>query len=145
MLLPTLVLLADLPAFQKAPSADGSRSSVLIERSLVQDRVEHDGALVRVITRTAFLRDPAGVAAFGQIGQAYIADHGEVAFEDVTIEKADGHRVPVSASAAEDINPFGMSGTVPSDFRFRRLTIPGLEPGDRLHFRTTQKTQSASR
>ena len=143
VLLPILLLLAALAPSEEppAPPVAGAQASLLVERSLVQDRLENDGTVVRVITRSALLRAPAGVAAFGQIGLAYIADHGDVVFDDTTIEKADGRRVTVSSSGAEDINPFGMSGAVPSDIRLRRLTIPGLEPGDRLHFQITQRNR----
>jgi tetratricopeptide (TPR) repeat protein len=139
--LPAALALLAGQATAGAPAA-GQHVSLVVERSVVRDRVEEDGSGVRVVERSVWVRDPQAVAAFGQIGLAYIAGGGEVVFEETVVEKADGRRVAVSADGAEDLNPFGMSGATPADIRFRRLTIPGLEPGDRLHFRIAQKNRA---
>lgn len=118
--------------------ANNPQLSAQIEHMAVRDSIERDGRVERTIDVRAVVRDPAGVAAFGQIGSPFIEGLGEVSFERVSIEKPDGRRLPVENGKIEDLNPFGMSAApVAADFRFRRLTIPGLEPGDRLTYRMT--------
>jgi tetratricopeptide (TPR) repeat protein len=136
--------IAQVPA-PTAPAAaqpvPGAEAPLYFERSIVRDRVEEDGTSVRVTERTVHARNPLGVSMLGQIGGLYLAENGQVAFEQVVITKPDGRRVTVPGGAAEDINPFGLSGTTASDIRFRRLTIPGLETGDRLEFRIAVRTR----
>jgi Tfp pilus assembly protein PilF/transglutaminase-like putative cysteine protease len=120
----------------------GSSLSAQIESFAVRDTIERDGRVERTTDVRVLVRDPAGVAEFGQIGGPFIEGMGEVDFERVSIEKPDGRRLPIENGRIEDLNPFGMSAApVAADFRFRRMTIPGLAPGDRLTFRivTRQK------
>jgi tetratricopeptide (TPR) repeat protein len=109
-----------------------------IERMAVRDTLERDGRIERTTDVRVLVRDPSGVAQFGQIGGPFIEGLGEVGFDRLAIEKPDGRRLAVENGKVEDLNPFGMSAApVAADFRFRRLTIPGLEPGDRLTYRIT--------
>jgi tetratricopeptide (TPR) repeat protein len=129
------------PAGAQAPAAppspdSGSELPARIERVVVRDAVEADGSTSRVTEARVSLRNSAGVAQFGQLAQPYIADHAEVTFEDIAIEKPDGTRIEVKNPATEDINPYGMAGvTVPADFRVKSVTIPGLSAGDVLNYR----------
>jgi transglutaminase-like putative cysteine protease len=110
------------------------------ERVEFRDRVEADGAHVRKLEIRVQLGTAQGVAEFGQIGTSYVDGHGDVQFEDVTIEKTDGRRIRVDDGLVEDLNPFGVSGTsLPADVRFKKLTIPGLEPGDTLSYRIVNR------
>jgi Flp pilus assembly protein TadD len=101
-----------------------------------RDRVETGGQFSRTVEVRVLLRTPAAVSAFGQLESPYVVGYGEVAFEEVTIEKPDGHRVEVKNGLLEDVNPFGLTAMpVASDVRYKKLTLPGLAPGDRLTYR----------
>src|SRR5688572_8074493 len=109
---------------------------VTFDRLRYSDRIEADGRRHSSQEVRVLLRDGAAVAQFGQIGIPYVDGLGEVLFENVAIEKADGRRIEVSNGLVEDVNPFGVSGTsIAADVRFKKLTIPGLEPGDHLSYR----------
>jgi transglutaminase-like putative cysteine protease len=100
------------------------------------DRVETDGTQVRTVALRVRLGNAQGVATFGQIAQPYVDGYHQVAFEDVEIQKPDGRHVAVKNGLVEDLNPFGVTGSsTPADVRYKRLTIPGLEPGDVLGYR----------
>jgi len=126
---------------QSGPSPATTADSQLpaqIERIAVRDTLERDGRIERTTDVRVLVRDPSGVAEFGQIGAPFIEGLGEVGFDRLAIEKPDGRRLAVENGKVEDLNPFGLSAApVAADFRFRRLTVPGLEPGDRLTYRIT--------
>src|SRR5688572_9868465 len=108
------------------------------EKISVRDTVQRDGRIVRVMEAEIVVRDAVGVSQFGQIGTAYTYDFEEVVFDRIAVAKPDGRRVEVTNGKVEDLNPFGLSdGPLPADVRVRRLTIPGLEPGDRFSYRMT--------
>jgi tetratricopeptide (TPR) repeat protein len=130
---------ADAQPSAPKPAAD-SKLPAQIESLAVRDTVERDGRVERTMDVRVSVRDPSGVAEFGQVGGAFIEGLGEVSFERVFIEKPDGRRLPIENGKIEDINPFGLSASsMAADFRYRRLTIPGLEPGDRLSYRITTR------
>ena len=115
-----------------APAAD----FVTVDRARYRDRIEADGRRESSYDMKVLLRDAAAVAQWGQIAVPYVDGFGEVSFEDLAIEKADGKRIAVTGAPMEDINPFGVTGSpISADVRFKKLTIPGLEPGDRLEYR----------
>lgn len=125
-----------------APLAADPELPARIERIVVRDRVEADGSTSRISEATVSLRNNAGVAQFGQLAQPYIADHGEVAFEGIAIEKPDGKRIEVHNPATEDITPYGMSGvSLPADVRVKNVTIPGLSAGDVMTYRVIVRTR----
>ena len=98
--------------------------------------VEGDGSFARTVEVRVLLRTANGVGEFGQIGSPYVDGYGDVAFEKVVIEKADGRIVEVNNGLVEDVIPFGVTQTsIAADIRFKKMTIPGLEPGDSLFCR----------
>ncbi|HEX9725833.1 MAG TPA: tetratricopeptide repeat protein [Vicinamibacteria bacterium] len=128
-----LVLLSE-PFKQFAPTPVAEQA-YQFDRLQYRDRVESDGRQIRELDVKVRLGTAQAVAEFGQLGLPYIDGYGDVRFEDVVIEKPDGRRVAVENGRIEDLNPFGVTGTsLPADVRFKRLTIPGLEPGDRLSY-----------
>ncbi len=130
-----IVALAATTAPQGAstdPNADALRFDTLRTRV----RVEKDGKQETTMAVGVLLRTSAAVAQFGQIGLPYVAGLGDVSFEDVNIQKSDGRLVALNDLKPEDTNPFGVSELpVAADVRFRKVTLPGLEPGDRLSYR----------
>jgi tetratricopeptide (TPR) repeat protein len=120
----------------QAPGVTSAGDYVTFDRLRYRDRIEADGRWERSQEVRVLLRDGAAVAQFGQIGMPYVDGHGDVLFENVAIEKADGRRIAVTSGLVEDLNPFGVTGTsISADVRFKKLTIPGLEPGDHLSYR----------
>ena len=115
------------------------------ERLRYSDRLDKDGTLLRIVDVQVKLNTAQGVAEFGQIGHAYLVGYGEVQFEEVAIEKADGRRIAVTNGLVEDVNPFGVTATsLPADLHYKRLTIPGLEAGDRLSYGTSARQKPLS-
>jgi len=141
----TLVALLAVAPLQEAPAkptagppnaADGIRFDLLKHK----DSVERDGSFIRTEDVQVRLNSAQWVGVFGQLGSLYLEGYGEVQFEDVVIEKSDGRRVPVTSPIAEDLNPYGVTATsLSADLRLKRITIPGLEPGDRLSYRMVQR------
>lgn len=142
----TLVALLAAAVLQQAPGAPAvvppGASADAIRFDLVKytDRVERDGTLVRTRHVKVLLNSAQWVSQFGQIGTLYLEGYGEVAFEDVAIDKPDGRQLVVTNSMVEDLNPYGVTATsLSADVRFRKLTIPGLEPGDLLSYRMIER------
>jgi tetratricopeptide (TPR) repeat protein len=124
------------PAAAPAAAADGIRFELLKHT----DRVERDGGYVRTQDVQVRLNSAQWVSVFGQLGTLYLEGYGEVQFENVAIDKSDGRRVPVTNPIVEDLNPYGVTATsLSADLRFKKITIPGLEPGDRLSYRIVQR------
>ncbi|HKC11325.1 MAG TPA: DUF3857 domain-containing protein, partial [Vicinamibacteria bacterium] len=145
MLAAALALLVHAIAFGPAVRAQTLPAKAPLEAAHVEllkyrDRAERDGSQVRTMEVRVRLGTALGVAEFGQIGLSYVDGYGEVQFEDVVVEKADGRRVEVRNGLVEDLNPFGVTGTsLPADVRLKKLTIPGLEPGDGLSYRIVHR------
>jgi len=127
-----LCLAPQVPPATSEDNADGTQYESLVYR----DRVEPSGEQSRTQDVRVRLRSAAAVTQFGQLVAGYLDGYGEVLFEGVTIDKSDGRRIEVKDGVIEDLNPFGITDTsVSADLRFKRLTLPGLEPGDRLAYR----------
>ncbi len=120
--------LAAPPAAQ-GPGVAAAGDYVTIDRLRYRDRIEADGRSERSTEMKILLRDGAAVAQFGQVAAPYVDGYGDAAFEDVVIEKPGGRRIEVTNGVLEDVNPFGITGSsISADVRFKKLTIPGLEP-----------------
>ena len=124
------------PLAAQGPGVATAGDYVTIDRLRYRDRIEADGRSERTTEMRVLLRDGAAVAQFGQVAVPYVDGYGEAAFEDVVIEKPGGRRIEVTNGVLEDVNPFGITGSsISADVRFKKLTIPGLEPGDYLSYR----------
>jgi len=101
----------------------------------IRDRIEASGETSRSIEASVLLRTPEAVQQFGQTGAIYVAGFGTVEFESVRIQKPSGVWNDVKDGQVEDLNPFGTAeAPIVADLRFKRLTILGIEPGDRLSY-----------
>jgi tetratricopeptide (TPR) repeat protein len=119
-----------------APAAGDPGGVARVERLRCHERVESDGTHAITLDLAVFLPTPAALASFGQIAWPYLVGLSEVAFEDVRIEKPDGRRTDVTNGLLEDVNPFGVTDTAKfADLHFKKMTVAGLEPGDRLSYR----------
>jgi tetratricopeptide (TPR) repeat protein len=130
-----LLLVGAISPQAASPAAEAT-DYAQFEAVSYRDRVETSGEYSRTWQIRLHLRNATAVTEFGQLGAPYIDGYGDVAFEDVVLEKPDGRKVEVKNGLVEDINPFGITNTgVSSDVRFKKLTIPGIEAGDRLSYR----------
>jgi tetratricopeptide (TPR) repeat protein len=139
LVLATALQAASLPP-PTPPTLSSEPNSEYIRFETVETRVrvEPDGTQEATMALRALLRTSAAIEEFGQIGLPYVDGFGTVSFDDVVVQKPDGRRIELKDLKPEDINPFGSSGLpIPADVRFRKITIPGLEPGDRLSYRAT--------
>ena len=104
----------------------------------MKDRIEADGRTRRVVEMSVVLRTPPAVREFGQIAAPYVEGYGEVTFDQIRVQKPSGTTSEITDARIEDLNPFGINdAAIPVDVRFKKLTIPRLEPGDRLSYRVT--------
>jgi hypothetical protein len=138
-----LALRAGLAAAQVGVAEPGPGSqSVRFLRVEQRERFEDDGRSERTSEIAVELRDGTAIALFGQLAAVYVEGLGEVQFDSLFIEKPDGRRSEVRSARTEDINPFGVGGAIlAADLRLKRITIPGLEPGDRLSYRIVQRSR----
>jgi Domain of Unknown Function with PDB structure (DUF3857) len=144
VILPNLLLIAASavgPQDAASPAQDASEHA-RVEVIRCRERVEADGNHTITLETATLLRTAAAVASFGQIALPYVDGYGDITYESVAIDKADGRHVDVANGLVEDVNPYGVTDTsIAADIHFKKLTVPGLEPGDRLSYRVvfTQK------
>jgi Flp pilus assembly protein TadD len=131
----------------QAPAATAAATSENVRYDLMRQahRVESDGSFTFTQEAQLLLRTATAVAQFGQLLSAYVEGYGTVSFESVVIGKPDGRNIDVRNGPVEDVNPFGATGTSAlAGVRFKKLTIPGLEPGDRLSYRIVVHTKAVA-
>jgi len=103
-------------------------------------RIERDGTQVRTQDVRVRLNSSQWVSAFGQLGAYYLEGYGDIQFGDIVIDKSDGRSISVTNAIVEDVNPYGITTTsLSADLRYKKITIPGLEPGDRLTYHTVTR------
>ena len=130
------------------PPAAAVADAVRFDLLKFVDRVERDGTQVRTQNVQVRLNSAQWVGTFGQLGNYYLEGYGDVQFGEIVIDKSDGRRISVTNAIVEDLNPYGVTTTsLSADLRYKKITIPGLEPGDRLTYRivTRQKPLAPGR
>jgi Flp pilus assembly protein TadD len=132
-----MIVALALTLAQAASQATGPASEAFkFDYVRTKDRIEADGRAQRVLEISVLLRTPTAVSQFGQVAVPYVDGFGDVRFETIHITKPGGEPRVVKDGRLEDLNPFGVNdASIPIDFRVKKLTIPGLEPGDRLSYR----------
>lgn len=131
----TLVLAAQLAT--PTPGPEGPRDYVRYESFDVRIRLENDGSEERQIRAVLLLRTVEAVREFGQVTFPYAEGQDEVAIDELSVQKPDGRTVAPKGLVPEVVNPFGVnSRAVAPDLRIHKVNVPGLEPGDRLSYRT---------
>jgi transglutaminase-like putative cysteine protease/Flp pilus assembly protein TadD len=130
----TLVLAAQLA--QPSPGAASPGDYVRYESFDVRMRIEKDGFEEREIRAVQLLRTVEAVRELGQLQFPYFDGQDEVVVDEVSIQKPDGRSVAPKDLVPEVVNPFGVnSRSLSPDFRVHTVTVPGVEPGDRLSYR----------
>jgi hypothetical protein len=145
-----LVSVEEPPAAKPVSSPPAGTTADAVKFDLLKyvDRVEKDGTQVRTQDVQVRLNSAQWVGIFGQLGSYYLEGYGDVQFGEIFIDKSDGRRISVTNAIVEDLNPYGVTTTsLSADLRYKKITIPGLEPGDRLTYRiaTRQKPLAPGR
>jgi tetratricopeptide (TPR) repeat protein len=137
-----------LPPQAPQATADASTESIRYDLVRWRERIESDGGSTFALEQQLLLRTATAVSQHGQIEVPYTDGLGDVRFENIVIEKPDGRSLEVRNGLIEDANPSGATGTsAVTGVRLKKLTIPGLEPGDRLSYRiiTSEKPVAPGR
>jgi tetratricopeptide (TPR) repeat protein/transglutaminase-like putative cysteine protease len=99
-------------------------------------RLEKDGFEERQIRSVVLLGSAEAVREFGQIGFPFAEGQDEVVIDEISVQKPDGRTIEPKDLLPEVVNPLGVNSLgVGPDVRIRKVTVPGLEPGDRLSAR----------
>jgi tetratricopeptide (TPR) repeat protein len=121
---------AVVPQAAPAPT-DAGNESACYELLRWRERIESDGSSTFTLDQKLLLTTAAAVTQYGQFAVPYTEGYGDVQFENIVIEKPDGRTVEVRNAVVEDAATTGI--------RYKKLTIPGLEPGDRLSYRVVSR------
>lgn len=122
----------------QAPTPAAPTEAFKFDYLRMKDRIEADGQARRTIEVSVLLRTPAAVQQFGQLSVPYVDGYADVSFERLRLQKPSGAVGDVEDGQIEDLNPLGINAaSIPLDIRLKKLTIPRLEPGDRLSYTLT--------
>jgi len=115
-------------------SPDYSQEPHVFERFMTQVAFQKDGTSRADLQVVINVLSQAGVQRFGQLVFAYNSSNQKLEVISVEIRKA-GSSSFTSASAVRDVAPFGSGGAPAySDYREKRVTVPGLRPGDTVAY-----------
>jgi transglutaminase-like putative cysteine protease len=113
---------------------DYSQEPYVFERFVTQVAFQKDGTSRADLQVVINVLSEAGVQRFGQLVFAYNSSNQKLEVISVEIRKA-GSSSFTSASAVRDVAPFGSGGAPAySDYREKRVTVPGLRPGDTVAY-----------
>jgi hypothetical protein len=113
---------------------DYSQEPYVFERFITQVAFQKDGTSRADLQVVINVLSEAGVQRFGQLVFAYNSSNQKLEVISVEIRKA-GSSSFTSASAVRDVAPFGSGGAPAySDYREKRVTVPGLRPGDTVAY-----------
>lgn len=132
----TIALAFVLAAQAAAPSPVPAAQSYRYESVWTRIRLEKDGFEERQVRSTLLVSSAEAVREFGQISYPFVEGRDEVVIDEVAVQKPDGRTVAPKDLLPEVLNPFGVNSQgIGPDLRVRKVTVPGLEPGDRLSAR----------
>jgi hypothetical protein len=113
---------------------DYSQEPYVFERFVTQIAFQKDGTSRADLQVVINVLSEADVQRFGQLVFAYNSSNQKLEVISVEIRKA-GSSSFTSASAVRDVAPFGSGGAPAySDYREKRVTVPGLRPGDTVAY-----------
>ncbi|MCU1342668.1 MAG: Transglutaminase-like enzyme, partial [Candidatus Acidoferrum typicum] len=130
--------IASLNSTQDKP--DYSHEPYVFERFFTQAAFQKDGTSRDDLQVVVNVLSEAGVQRFGQLVFAYNSSNQKLEVISVEIRKA-GSSSFTSASAVRDVAPLGSGGAPAySDYREKRITVPGLRPGDTVAYHIARAT-----
>jgi len=113
---------------------DYSQEPYVFERFNTQVVFQKDGTSRADLQVVVKVLSEAGVQRFGQLVFAYNSSNQKLEIISVEIRKA-GSSSFTSASAVRDLAPLASGGAPAySDYREKRVTVPGLRPGDTVAY-----------
>jgi tetratricopeptide (TPR) repeat protein/transglutaminase-like putative cysteine protease len=138
---------ADALAQASASSSSSSKQktnnaeeAAVFERILNRAHFENDGTEVSETDAVVRIQSQAGVEEFGQLVFGYSSATEKLQVEYVRVRKPDGQVVVTSESTAQDFAPDVLKeAPMYSDYRQRHISVAGLQPGDRLEYRTVTR------
>jgi transglutaminase-like putative cysteine protease len=136
------------PAQQKAQPApskssqektDDSQEPFIIERSITRAVFENDGTDRADLEVVVNVLNEEGVQKFGQLVFGYNAVNQKLDVVSVEVRKA-GSSTFTAASAVRDVAPASSGAPAYTAYREKRVTVPGLRPGDTVAYRISRIT-----
>src|ERR1051326_9006620 len=126
---------APITADSAAKPDDYSQEAIVVEQLKVAYRFEKDGTGTHELTFRAKVQNEAAVERFGQLVFPYISANEKLNVDFVRVRKPDGSIVAASAADVQDLTaPVSREAPVYTDVRQKRITVPGLRPGDVLEY-----------
>jgi tetratricopeptide (TPR) repeat protein len=126
---------AQTPGPGDVPAAGKDVSRPVIEQITTAYRFEGDGSGERRQSVTALVATQAAVSEWGTLSFSYMAATEELSLRELVVEKPDGRRVETKDARLEDVTATGqVDEPIVTDWRAKRITVPALQPGDRLHY-----------
>ena len=119
---------------------DYSQEPYVFERFITQAAFQKDGTSRDDLQVVVHVLSEAGVQRFGQLVFAYNSSNQKLEVTSVEVRKA-GSSSFTSASAVRDVAPLGSGGaSAYSDYREKRITVPGLRTGDTVAYHIVRTT-----
>jgi tetratricopeptide (TPR) repeat protein/transglutaminase-like putative cysteine protease len=133
---------AQTPAPQ--PAAAREQQPFVIDEMITAYRFEDDGTGQRRHRVTVRINDQAGLAQWGTLVFAYMSAIEDVSLRQLVVEKPDGRRVETKDAPLEDVAATGQADEpFVSDWRAKKVAVPALQPGDRLHYDVVMRRSSS--
>jgi hypothetical protein len=128
------------PANSSQEKPDYSQEPFVIERFITRAAFQNDGTSRADLEVVVNVLSEAGVQSFGQLVFGYNSGNQKLEVVSVEVRKA-GSSTFTAASAVRDLAPLA-SGGAPAytDYREKRITVPGLRPGDTLAYHIARTT-----
>jgi len=128
------------PANPSQDKPDYSQEPYIFERFITQVAFEKDGTSRADLQVVVNVLSEAGVQRFGQLVFPYNSSNQKLEVISIEIRKA-GSSSFTPASAVRDVAPLASGGAPAfSDYREKRVTVPGLRPGDTVAYHIARTT-----
>ena len=144
-----LICLPFAAAAQNAPGAgaapqnasgDFSQEPFVIEQYFTTARFENDGTGEFDLTERIRVQSDAGVGQLGELIFGYSSASEQMEIRSVRVRKPDGTVVTAGADAVKDVtSPIARDAPVYTDYREKRVTVPGLAPGVTLEYEVVKR------
>ncbi len=118
---------------------DDSQEPFVIERSVTRAEFENDGTDRTDLEVVVNVLNEEGVQKFGQLVFGYNSVNQRLEVVSVEVRKA-GSSTFTAASAVRDVAPMASGAPAYTTYREKRVTVPGLRPGDTVAYRISKIT-----
>ena len=130
-------------AYSAQDQPDFSQQPYIFERFITQVAFQKDGTSRADLQVVVNVLSEAGVQRFGQLVFPYNSSNQKLDVISIEIRKA-GSSSFTSASAVRDVAPLASGGAPAfSGYREKRVSVPGLRPGDTVAYHIARTTTIA--